>query len=150
MPKGRSWTREQEKKLQEFVKAKVSPEAIARELGISVGSVLQKMRRLGLEVVVHGDFQNTTTTDLPKDLFTVEQVLLSLARALKALEKPGLEEAEVLRLRTLVQACRVYQDKFAEYVNYRRIEGDLMELRKEVAALRASFLFQFPLLGISP
>ena len=138
MTKGKPWTRDQEKKLQEFVKAKVSPETIARELEISVGSVRQKMRRLGLEVVGHGDLQNPTTTcDLPKDLFTVEQVLLSLARAVKSLEQPGLDRYEVLRLRSLVQACRVYQDKFAEYVNYRRIEGDLVELRKEVAALRA-------------
>ncbi len=137
MTKGRPWTRDQEKKLQDLVKAKVSPETIARELGISVGSVLQKMRRLGLEVVVHCDLQNTTTTDLPKELFTVEQVLLSLARAVKSLEQPGLDKDEVLRLRSLIQGCRVYQDKFAEYVNYRRIEGDLMELRKEVAALRA-------------
>ena len=120
------------------MKGKVSPETIAKELGITVGSVLQKMRRLGLEVVVHDDLQNTTTSrDLPKDLFTVEQVLLFLARAVKSLERPGLEKGEVLRLRSLVQACRVYQDKFAEYVNYRRIEEDLMELRKEVAALRA-------------
>ena len=78
-----------------------------------------------------------SSSNLPKDLFTVEQVLLFLARAVKSLEQPGLEKGEVLRLRSLVQACRVYQDKFAEYVNYRRIEGDLMELRKEVAALRA-------------
>lgn len=136
--KGKPWSRVQEKKLQDLVKGKVSPETIAKELGISVGSVLQKMRRLGLEVVVHDDLQNTTTSrDLPKDLFTVEQVLLFLARALKSLEQPGLEKGEVLRLRSLIQGCRVYQDKFAEYVNYRRIEEDLMELRKEVAALRA-------------
>jgi hypothetical protein len=138
LPKGKPWTRDQEKKLQDLVKAKVSPEAIARELKISVGSVRQKMRRLGLEVVGHGDLQNPTTTcDLPKDLFTVEQVLLFLARAVKLLEQPGLDRYEVLRLRSLVQACRVYQDKFAEYANYRRIEEDLVELRKEVAALRA-------------
>ena len=124
--KGKPWTRAQEKKLQEFVKAKVSPEAIARELKISVGSVLQKMRRLGLEVVVNDGQHNTTTTcDLPKDLFTVEQVLLSLARAVKSLEQPGLDKDEILRLRSLIQGCRVYQDKFAEYVNYRRIECDL-------------------------
>ena len=138
MPKGKPWTRVQEKKLQGLVKAKVSSETIARELEISLGSVRQKMRRLGLEVVGHGDLQNPTTThDLPKDLFTVEQVPLFLARAVKSLEQPGLEKGEVLRLRSLVQACRVYQDKFAEYVNYRRIESDLVELRKEVAALRA-------------
>jgi len=136
--KGKPWTRDQEKRLQEFVKAKVSPETIARELGISLDSVRQKMRRLGLEVVGHGDLQNPTTTcDLPKDLFTVEEVLLFLARAVKSLEQVGLDRNETLRLRSLIQGCRVYQDKFAEYVNYRRIESDLMELRKEVAALRA-------------
>jgi hypothetical protein len=136
--KGKPWTRDQEKRLQEFVKAKVSPETIARELGISLDSVRQKMRRLGLEVVGHGDLQNpTTTSDLPKDLFTVEEVLLFLARAVKSLEQVGLDRNETLRLRSLIQGCRVYQDKFAEYVNYRRIESDLMELRKEVAALRA-------------
>ena len=139
MPKGKPWTRDQEKKLQDLVRAKVSPETIARELGISVGSVLQKMRRLGLEVVVHGDLQNTTTScDLPEELLTVEQVLLSLARAVKSLEQVGLDRNETLRLRSLVQGCRIYQDKFAEYVNYRRIEGDLVELRKEVGVLRAS------------
>jgi len=138
LPKGKPWTRDQEKRLQEFVKAKVSPETIARELEISVGSVLQKMRRLGLEVVVNAARHNTTTTcDLPKDLFTVEQILLFLARAVKSLEQQGLEKDEILRLRSLIQGCRVYQDKFAEYVNYRRIEEDLMELRKEVAALRS-------------
>jgi len=136
--KGKPWTRDQEKKLRGLVKAKVSSEAIARELGISLDSVRQKMRRLGLEVVgLDGQQSPTTTCDLPKDLFTVEQILLFLARAVKSLEQPGLDKGEVLRLRSLVQACRVYQDKFAEYVNYRRIEEDLMELRKEVAALRA-------------
>jgi hypothetical protein len=97
------------------------------------------MRRLGLEVVGHDDLQNTTTScDLPKELLTVEQVLLSLARAVKSLEQVGLDRNETLRLRSLVQGCRIYQDKFAEYVNYRRIEGDLVELRKEVGVLRAS------------
>ena len=138
MPKGKPWTREQEKKLQDLVKAKVSLEGIARELGMTVDAVSHKMRRLGLEEVGKDDLHLPSSSDLPKDLFTVEQVLLFLARAVKALEQPGLEKGEVLRLRSLVQACRVYQDKFAEYVNYRRIEGDLMELRKEVAALRAS------------
>jgi hypothetical protein len=137
--KGKPWTRDQEKKLRGLVKAKVSPETIARELGVSVDSVLAKMRRLGLEVVGDCNLQNSTTTrELPKGLFTVEEILLSLARAVKSLDQPGLDRNEIMRLRTLIQGCRVYQDKFAEYVDYRRIEDDLMELRKEVAALRAS------------
>ena len=81
---------------------------------------------------------SSSTADLPKELFTVEQVLLLLARAVKALEQLGLDNDEVLRLRSLVGACRVYQDKFAEYVDYRRIGDELVELRKEFAALRAS------------
>jgi predicted DNA-binding protein YlxM (UPF0122 family) len=107
--KGKPWTREQEKKLQDLIRAKVSLEGIAKEFGISVDSVRQKMRRLGLEVVVHDDVHSTTTIkDLPKDLYSVEKVLLCLIRAVKALEQPSLEKAEVLRLRSLVQACRVY------------------------------------------
>jgi hypothetical protein len=137
--KGKPWTRDQEKKLQDLVKVKVSPETIAKELGISLDSVRQKMRRLGLEVVGHDGLQSPTTTcDLPKGLFTVEEVLLFLARAVRSLDQVGLDKNEAVRLRTLIQGCRVYQDKFAEYVDYRRIEDDLMELRKEVAALRAS------------
>jgi len=136
--KGKPWTREQEKKLQDLVKAKLPLEPIARELGMSPEGVRMKMKRLGLEVVEQDRSHCSTTIDLPKDLFTVEQILMSLARATKALEQPGLDKGEVLRLRSLVQACRVYQDKFAEYVDYRRIEGELVELKREVHGLRKS------------
>jgi predicted nucleic-acid-binding protein len=41
-------------------------------------------------------------------------------------------------LRGLIQAPKIYQEKFAEYADYLRIEKELMELRKEVAGLRKS------------
>jgi IS30 family transposase len=139
MPKGKPWTVEQERKLQELVKARLSPERIAAELGQSVDSIRQEMRRLGLEVVGFEKFSRPTTSYvLPKELLTVEQVMLSLAAAMKALEQPGLDKAEILRLRSLVQASKIYQEKFAEYADYLRIEEELMELRKEVAGLRKS------------
>jgi len=84
--KGKPWTRDQEKKLQDLVKAKVSLEGIARELGMTVDAVSHKMRRLGLEEVGEDDLHLPSSSNLPKDLFTVEQVLLSLARAVKLLE----------------------------------------------------------------
>jgi uncharacterized protein (DUF4213/DUF364 family) len=90
--KGKPWTREQEKKLQDLVKAKVSPEAIASELGVTVNSVSHKMRRLGLKEEGVDDLHLPSSSDLPKNLFTVEQVLLSLARAIKDLEQPGLKK----------------------------------------------------------
>ena len=61
---------------------------------------------------------------------TVEQAMLSLAAAMKALEQPGLDKTEISRLRSLVQLSKVYQEKFSEYVHYLRIE--------EVAGLRKS------------
>lgn len=139
MPKGKPWTVEQERKLQEFVKARLSPERIAAEPGQSLDSIKHKMRRLGLEAVGFEKFSTPTTSYvLPKELLTVEQALLSLAAAMKALEQPGLNKTEILRLRSLIQASKIYQEKFSEYVHYLRIEEELMELRKEVAGLRKS------------
>ena len=137
MPKGKPWSLEQERKLQGLVKARLPIERIASELGVTVDSVASKMRRLGLE---EEDKRKTVTSssscEMPEELFTVEQTLLILAKAMKALEQPGLDKSEILRLRSLVQACKVYQDKFGEYVDYRRIETELLELKKEVAKLR--------------
>jgi len=125
--------------LQEFVKARLCPERIAAELGQSLDSIKHKMRRLGLEVVGVEKFSTPTTSYvLPKELLTVEQAMLSLAAAMKALEQPGLDKTEILRLRSLIQAPKIYPEKFAEYADYLIIEKELMELRKEVVGLRKS------------
>jgi hypothetical protein len=73
-------------------------ERIAKELGVTLEAVRSKFRRLGLEEDEQSKTsRSSSTADLPKELFTVEQVLLSLARAVKALEQPGLDRDEVLR-----------------------------------------------------
>ena len=139
MPKGKPWTVEQERKLQEFVKARLSPERIAIELGQSLDSINHKIKRLGLEVVGVKNFSTPTTTRaLPKELLTVEQAMLSLVAAMKALEQPGLNKTEISRLRSLIQAPKIYPEKFAEYADCLIIEKELMELRKEVVGLRKS------------
>jgi hypothetical protein len=111
MPKGKPWSLKQERKLQRLVKAKLPVERIALELGKTVDSVVSKMRRLGLrdddEKIVPS---SSHCPEVPKELFTVERALLILAKAMKALEQPGLERNEIMRLRGLVMACRVYQD----------------------------------------
>jgi hypothetical protein len=56
-------------------------------------AVRMKALRLGLEVVDQENIHcSTTTSDLSKELFTVEQVLLFLAHAIKSLEQPGLRK----------------------------------------------------------
>lgn len=125
--------------MQGFVKARLSSERTAAELGQSVDAIKHKMTRLGLEVVGFQKFQRPTTSYvLPKELLTVEQALSSLAAAMKALEQHGLDKAETLRLRSLIQTSKIYPEKFAEYADYLRIEEELVELRKEVAGLRKS------------
>jgi hypothetical protein len=69
------------------------------EFGMDIDAVRQKIKRLGLEVVVaERSLPTTTSCEMPKELFTVEQVLLSLARAVKTLEQPSLDKDETLRL----------------------------------------------------
>ena len=89
MPKGKPWSLEQERKLRKLVKAKLPIERIASELDMTVDSVNAKMRRLGLveedATVLH---PSSSTCEIPKELFTVEEALLILAKAIKALEQP--------------------------------------------------------------
>jgi len=89
MPKGKPWSLKQERKLQRLVKAKLPIERIASELGMTVKSVSMKMWRLGLiEEEERRTVSSTSTCEIPKELFTVEEALLILAKAIKALEQP--------------------------------------------------------------
>jgi hypothetical protein len=87
-----------------------------------------KIARLGLVVVVQPKSERITTTQ-PKDLPTVEEALKTFNAALEELKTPGLEQSEVLRLRSIIQGVKIYKDLFADYVHYREIEAELVELR---------------------
>ena len=50
---------------------------------------------------------------------SVEEKLRVLDAALVALERPGLRAAEVSRLHNIIQGVKVYQQLFADFVNYR-------------------------------
>jgi len=126
MPKGKPWTVELEKQLRELVESGKSAAKIAVVLEKSYASVSSKIKRLGLRVEdddgLSGSLLSSTLV-LPKDLPSVEEALLKVAAAMKALEKPGLSKTEIMRLRTLIQTSGLYQKRFAEYVNYRQIEA---------------------------
>jgi hypothetical protein len=65
---------------------------------------------------------------------SVEEKLRVLDAALVALEQPGLRAAEVSRLHNIIQGVKVYQQLFADFVNYRALESEVLELRKQLAA----------------
>lgn len=141
MPKGKPWTREEEKQLRDLRERGCKVSEIATAMGKSEEAVMKKLQRIGLKVVQQGESNWTTTSTsaseiiLPKDLYSVEEALGMLAGAMKALQTPGLPKTEVLRLRGLIQAASVYQVKFAEYLDYRGIEKRLVELTKKYEAL---------------
>jgi hypothetical protein len=137
MPKGKPWSSEEEAKLREYVEAGMPLESIAVKLGKSKGAVLIKAQRLGLKVVVKNRGKTTTTSkmDLPRELPTVEEALRILAGALKAAEKPGLDRVEVQRLQVIATLARTYKELLADYLDYRGLEQELLELREQYAKL---------------
>jgi hypothetical protein len=136
--RGKPWTVEEERQLRQMLEANKSVRVIAKALGKTRDCVRMKIVRLGLEVVVHPEkSERTTTTELilPEDLPSVEEALKILAAAMEALKTPGLSKTEVMRLRSLIQAASAYQVKFAAYVDYRGIEAELLELREKYEEL---------------
>lgn len=104
---------------------------IAAFFGKSPESVKKKINRLNLKVVVLQIPKTTTSNVLP----SVEKALQKLNDALVSLETPGLDHAETLRLRSIVQGRKFYIEKFADFLNYQELEARLFELEAKYAAL---------------
>jgi hypothetical protein len=73
---------------------------------------------------------------LPQRLSSVEKLKV-LDAALTALEQPGLNRAEVSRLHNIIQGVKIYQELFAKYVDYRGLEAEVLELRRQLASENA-------------
>jgi maleate cis-trans isomerase len=95
-------------------------------------AIRKKIERLGLEVVDHKRNSRTTTSlKIPKELSTVEETLKMLAGALQAAMLPGLNKVEVQRLQIVATLAKTYNNLFSDYVDYRGIEAELVELREK-------------------
>jgi IS30 family transposase len=130
MPKGKPWPVTQDRQLIELRRNGKTVAEIAELMNKSPDAIKQKLRRLGLKVVTIENNEGTTTTSseliLPEDLPSIEEALLKLAVAMKALENPKLTKTDVMRLRTLIQTSTIYQKRLAEYMDYRKIERKLV------------------------
>jgi hypothetical protein len=132
--KGKPWSSEQEKQLKDFVEVKTSLAVIAHSLGKPEEAVRSKVRRLGLEVVDQKKIV-CSTSSLPAELPSVEEMLKKLVAAVCALETPGLDKSEVSRLRGIIAGVNSYQGLLADYMDYRGLEAELLELRKKYEIL---------------
>jgi hypothetical protein len=135
------WSREEEKKLMAlWSQGEHDARIIAAQLNRKPEAIRKKLQRLGLVVGHKEKFAGTTTTkeeetqiklDIPDELPSVETALKLLVAAMNALSQPGLSKADVQRLRNVVNAVKTYQKLIAEYVEYRKIEVELVDLRKK-------------------
>ena len=136
MAKGKPWSPEQEKKLRELVEAKASPQSMAAQLGLTEQAIRIKCERLGLVEVGHTSRQRTTSSlILPKELFSVEEALKMLAAALTTACQPGLDKVEVQRLQVVATIAKTYKEILADYIDYRQLEIELVELTKKYELL---------------
>jgi hypothetical protein len=136
--KGKPWLMEEEKKLKDWVGMGVSLDSLVFSFDgkYSRNAIYQKMIDLGLreEEVPCTESSSSLEVKLPEDLMSMEEAMQHLAAALTALKQPGLEQTEVFRLRTLVSALKTYKDLLTDYINYRRLEAELKDLRARYAA----------------
>ena len=139
MPKGKPWTKEQEKQLGELATEGKSATKIAGLMEKSYASVASKMSRLNLKVDDNSDSANnlllSSPLKLPDQIPSVETVLKMAVAALMELDTPGLAKDEVYRLRSIVHSAGVVQVRIANFVNYRQIEEKLIELDEKYEKL---------------
>ena len=132
--KGKPWTVEEEKRLRELLKARKTLPVIADFLGKTIDAVYIKCQRLGLKVVEDRALA-TTTSCSSKDLPSVEEALQMLAGALRAAQQPGLDKVEVQRLQVIATLARTYKELLADYLDYRGLEVELVELSRKYELL---------------
>jgi len=141
------WSGDEERQLTKLWKEGVTdPEILAIKLKRKPEAIRKKLQRLGL--VVGRDKTVETTTngvritdereelDIPKDLMTVEEALQMQMGALNALRQPNLPRVEIMRLRAIIEGVKIYKGLFADYLDYRGIEKELVDLHMKFAELR--------------
>jgi hypothetical protein len=134
MPKGKPWSPEEEKQLRDLIEGGNRLGVIVSKLGKTREAVRQKMLSLGLKEQQQTK-NRSCCSSIPKELPSVEESLKILIAALNALKQSGLEQSEVLRLRSIIQGVKIYKDLFADYVDYRGIETQFLELRQKYEEL---------------
>ena len=141
MPKGKPWTADEEKQLKELISQKKPLNVISSSLGKTETSIRMKLKRLGLKTKEEespvSQFSSSSRISIPGDLPSVEDVLHALTLTLDELRQPGLSQADVFRLRTIIQGIKTYKEIFADYINYRLIEEKVAEMEEAYERLAA-------------
>jgi hypothetical protein len=140
MTKGKPWPPEDEKSLKTWF---TSGTTDLRVLAFSLDgryteeAIRQKLIKLGLieQQQTAANRCCSSNLEMPEEMPSVEEALKTLCAALKALETPGLDKSEVLRLRSIISGIKTYKELFVDYLDYRGLEQRLLELEGKYSAL---------------
>ena len=141
--KGKPWSVEEEKQLREMFLAHRPLGVIVGSLGKTKESIRCKIARMHLVDDNHLKSQRLSSSKVlsstqkltSEELPSVEEALQKINNALDLLESPGLDQAETLRLRSIIQGRKMYIEKLAEYMDYRGLEVEMLEWREKYADL---------------
>ena len=140
MVKGKPWPLDDEMRLKGWYTAGATNlRVIAFSLDgkYTENAIYQKLLDLGLLKEEEDRKTHTSSSTLklefPEELPSVEETLKTLSAALKALETSGLEKTDVFRLRCIISGAKVYKELLTDYINYRGLEAELLELRGKYA-----------------
>jgi hypothetical protein len=137
-----------------------SLEDISKIMGKSLLSVRAKLFNSGLNKLQVGQSLGSTvattttattnTPEAPADTVNFGGIALKLKKQLSTIEEnvrrldatnelltdptANLSRNDVLRLRTAVVGIKTYQELYAKYVDYKRLEEEVAELRRKLAA----------------
>jgi hypothetical protein len=158
--RGKPWSNGEIRQLRRLVNEGKNVNDISRIMHITRVSVRAKLYNMGLTLKDAAiDLQNpiaaaasspiSSTPEVSEDnnavaanlkvtgsLPSIEEKLRVLDAALVAMEQPGLSAVEVSRLNKIVLGVKVYQELFVDFVNYRELEAEVLELRRQLAAER--------------
>lgn len=129
------WTRKEERRLLDLWKKGITDlDILSKEIQRSPGAIRKKLERLGV-VVAPKSSAVTTTAIKDRDLFTHEDALKILAGTIEALRQPGLDKADITRLRAIVDACKTYDSTLEKFEKWVEFEERLLEMEKKLQEL---------------
>jgi hypothetical protein len=136
MTRRKPWSVEEERRMKELLESGSNARQVAVSLGKSFEGVRQKMFRLGLREKSLPELAHSGSSNLPVSrlLPTLEEALIDLYDAIRGLKQPGLSEADVERLRSVILGIKVYKECYVELRRFREAEDRIMELTKQLDA----------------
>jgi len=136
---GKLWKTEEEQLLRSLWENGVhDTKLLAEKIKRSQGAIKEKLKRMGLRVVIQKKpaAQTTTRELVPCDLLTHEQTLRVLAGAIKKASEDGLDKLEIMRLKILVDTAKTYDSVLEKFERWVKIESRLLEMDKKISELK--------------